>query len=94
MTRNDRAIDMCNQALELVKTRGGPTGDMTRECTNAGMTIEKSQTVGTHRLTVGTKAGKVLAVEWGNSGTFRVLVYVPGLWETKLRHLAQRRQRD
>jgi len=58
------------------------------------MTISHTLITETHRLTVGTKAGKVLAVEWGDSGIFRVLVYVPGLWETRLSHLTQRRQRD
>jgi hypothetical protein len=91
-TRNDRAIDVCNRAFELVATRGEPIDDVTRLYTNTGMTIEHTLIHATHRLSIGTKAGKVLAVNWSTGGTLRVLVYLPGLWETKLKHLTQRKR--
>ena len=49
MTRDERAIDMCNRAFDLVATRGGPIDDVTREFTYAGMTIEHSLIRATHR---------------------------------------------
>jgi hypothetical protein len=51
MTREERAIDMRNRALELVRARGTPTGETTREYTNVGMTIELRLIIGTRRLT-------------------------------------------
>jgi len=34
-------------------------------------------------------ATKVLVVEWGNSGRSGVVSYIPGLWETRLKHLTR-----
>jgi len=54
------------------------------------MTIEDLVLGGdTHRLSIVTKAGKVLIVEWDRSGKLRLLSYVPGLWETRLKHLTR-----
>jgi hypothetical protein len=92
MTHNDRAIDMRNRALELVKARGTPTDDMTREYTNVGLTIHHINMGNTHRLTVSTKSGTVLNVGWELGGSLRVATYVPGLWETRLKHVTQRRK--
>ena len=92
MTREDRALEMRNRALDIVKACvASPTKPEMRECTISGMTIRYDLLGDARLLTVGTKAGKVLSIEWENSGKFRVLSYIPGLWETRLRHLTQRR---
>ena len=93
MTREDRAIDMRNRALELIKARGAPAGEHVPQYTNIGITIHHSFIADTQRLYVATKAGRVLIVEWESNGKFRVLSYIPGLWETQLRHLTQRATR-
>jgi len=92
MTREERVIDMRNRALGLVNSRGIPTGEMTREYTKAGMTIQQSLITVTQIITIATSAGNVVAVELDSNGRFRVLVYEPGLWETKLKHLTRRGQ--
>ena len=90
MTREERAIEMRNRAFQLVKSRGMPSGQGgMREYVKSGMTIQHNLFFAMHRLNVGTKAGKVLIVEWENSGKFRVLTYIPGLWETQLKYLTR-----
>jgi hypothetical protein len=89
MTREEQAIEMRRRAWELVKARGVAVAGGFRQYAASGMTIEDSMLSKTHRLSIGTKAGKVLIVEWDSSGKVRVLTYVPGLWETRLKHLTR-----
>src|SRR5215471_12161051 len=89
MTREQRASDLGRRAWELLKARGTAVADGLIQYNSAGMTIEDRIIVGTHRLSVATRAGKVLIVEWESSGKFHVLAYIPGLWETRLKHLTR-----
>jgi len=89
MTREERAIEMRRRAWELVKARGATVAEGLRQYSTAGMTIEDFIFRDTHRLSVATRERKVLIVEWDTSGKLRVLAYVPGLWETRLKHLTR-----
>jgi hypothetical protein len=89
MTREERAIEMRRRAWELVTARGTAAEPGLLEYTNVGLTIRYSFFFNTHRIVVATKAGKVLVVEWGNTGKYDVVSYLPGLWETRLKHLTR-----
>jgi len=79
---------MRGRAWALVKGRGSGHESGLLEYTDVGMTIQYTFFSNTHRLSVSTKAGKVLVAEWGNSGN-AILMYKPGLWETRLKHLTR-----
>ena len=89
MTREERAIEMRRRAWELVRARGATVAEGLFQYSSAGMTIEDLMVADTHRLSVSTKADKVLIVEWDSSGKLRLLAYTPGLWETRLKHLTR-----
>jgi hypothetical protein len=89
MTREERAMEMRRRSWELVRARGATVAEGLLQYTAAGMTIEDLILADTHRLSVATKAGKVLIVESDTGGKFRVSAYVPGLWETRLKHLTR-----
>jgi hypothetical protein len=80
ISRDDRANEMRRRALEVVRARGYEVAAGLLQYSNSGLTIEHFSN--THRLSVITKAGKVLVVESGNSGKAEILIYTPGLWET------------
>jgi hypothetical protein len=88
MTREERADEIRRRALALVTARGTGGEPGLLEYTSVGMSIQYSFSSKTHRLSINTKAGKVLVAEWGNSGN-AILVYKPGLWETRLKHLTR-----
>ncbi len=79
MTREDRANEMRRRAWELVTARGSGADKEVLEYRSVGMSIQYSFFSKTHRLSISTKAGKVLVAEWGNSGS-AILMYKPGLW--------------
>jgi len=89
MTRGERAAEMRRRAWELVQARGATVAEGLTQYSAAGMTIEDQVLAGTHRLSVATKAGKVLVAERDSSGELRVFAYTPGLWETRLKHLTR-----
>ena len=89
IAREERANHMRRLAWELVTARGMGDEPGLLEYRNAGMTIQYSFLSNTHRLTVRTKAGKVLDAEWRNSGQYLIVSYTPGLWETRLKHLTR-----
>ena len=74
-------------AWELVTARG-TGGEGLLEYRNVGLTIQYSFYSKTHRLSVSTKADKVLVTEW-DKGNVDILIYTPGLWETRLKHLTR-----
>ena len=80
---------MLRLAWELVTARGFEVAAGLLQYSNSGLTIEHSLFSNKHRLSVITKAGKVLVVEWRNSGKAEILIYTPGLWETRLKHLTR-----
>jgi len=89
IAREERANEMRRRAWELVKARGYEVAAGLLQYSSAGLTIEYSLFLNKHRLSVIAKAGKVLVVEWGNSGKAEILIYTPGLWETRLKHLTR-----
>jgi hypothetical protein len=86
LSREERAINMRNRALLLVHAHGKAVNDAIHEYSVAGMSIQHAKVGVTQRLSIATKAGKVLSVEWEIIGNDRVIAYVPGLWETRLKH--------
>jgi hypothetical protein len=87
--REERANEMRRRAWELVTARGTPAEPGVLECTNVGMMIQYTFFSNTHRLSISTKGARVLVVEWWNSGKSNVVTYIPGLWETRLKHLTR-----
>src|SRR5690242_2409833 len=88
IAREERADLMRRLAWELVTARG-TGGEGLLEYRIVGLMIQYSFYSKTHRISVNTKAAKVLIAEWGNSGKAEILMYTPGLWETRLKHLTR-----